>query len=123
MVFKYISPGCESYGINLGVIYPYKSERMKMVESKSSDRSDLEGLVMAVYDVIECVQQLLWLIVTADPKNTFGKKAKFDSTPFELLIRSLKLSLKTMTKSWISATVLVSEFGRYQSLVPKKDKQ
>ena len=97
------------------LFYPHQSERIKYVESKSNDRSDLEGLVLAVYDVIECVQQLLWLIVTADPKNTFGKKAKFDSTPFELLVRSLKLSLKTMTKSWISATVLVSEFGRYQS--------
>ena len=101
-------------------IYSYKSERITYVVSKSNDRSDLEGLVLAVYDIIECVQQLLWLIVTADPKNTFGKKAKFDSTPFELLIRSLKLSLKTMTKSWISATILVSEFGRYQSLVHAK---
>ena len=71
-------------------------------------------IIMDCFDTIECVQQELWLIVTSMPSNTFGKKAAVDIIPFDHMIRSMRVSLKIMTRTSVDTGALVGEFCRYK---------
>ena len=46
----------------------------------------------------------MWLIVTSEPENKFGKKAILDKMPWKLLIDSMQLSLRNIVKSQVSAS-------------------
>ena len=46
--------------------------------------SHVDELMFNVFDIVECIQQEVWLIVTSEPANTFGKKALCDRRPFEV---------------------------------------
>ena len=51
-------------------------KNVEKIFNTGSDTSNLEDLiVLDIFDIIECVQQELWLVVTSMPTNTFGKKA------------------------------------------------
>ena len=49
-------------------------------------------------------KQAMWLIVTSEPENKFGKKAILDKMPWKLLIDSMQLSLRNIVKSQVSAS-------------------
>ena len=49
--------------------------------------SHVDELMFNVFDIVECIQQEVWLIVTSEPANTFGKKALCDRRAFEVGMR------------------------------------
>jgi hypothetical protein len=56
-------------------------------------------LVMKAYDLIETEHTLMWLIVTADSKNVYGKKCEIDYRPFKLKVNSIRLALRNIVKT------------------------
>lgn len=68
-------------------------------------------IAFSIYDLIECAQQAMWLIVTSEPENKFGKKAVLDIMPFRLLIDSMRLSLRNIVKTQIGSSALVTGLG------------
>ena len=53
----------------------------------------------------------MWLIVTSEPENKFGKKAVLDKMPWKLMIDSMQLSLRNIVKSQVSASGMDNEIN------------
>ena len=60
--------------------------------------SHVDELMFNVFDIVECIQQEVWLIVTSEPANTFGKKALCDRRPFEVRM-SMKISFYNLNSA------------------------
>ena len=67
--------------------------------NESFSEENANKLVMKAFDLIESEHTLMWLIVTADSKNTFGKKCEIDYRPFKLKINSIRLALRNIVKT------------------------
>ena len=84
-----------------------------------NDDAFIDNMLIKVYDIVECVQQEVWLVVTSEPSNVYGKKALSDSRPFHHFISAIRFGLKVLSKTYVNPTVLVGEFYRTLGLVKK----
>ena len=52
-------------------------------KSSTNFMKDLAELTFSIFDLTECIQQTMWLVVTSEPDNKFGKKSFLDALPFK----------------------------------------
>ena len=75
------------------------SAELEKLAKEEFTEENANKLVMKAYDLIESEHTLMWLIVTADSKNTFGKKCEIDYRPFKLKVNSIRLALRNIVKT------------------------
>ena len=75
------------------------SEELEKLAHEVFTEENANKIVMKAFDLIETEHTLMWLIVTADSKNVFGKKCEIDYRPFKLKVNSIRLALRNIVKT------------------------
>ena len=75
------------------------SKELEKLADEGFTEENANKIVMKAFDLIETEHTLMWLIVTADSKNVFGKKCEIDYRPFKLKVNSIRLALRNIVKT------------------------